>query len=284
MLAKSRGLALGSPARALELDAIAQIKAQQSGKHWLATHFTSNPRLVPASTLSGQIETFAQLDSGFTFFIRVVYNGLVLWEGDVNRTISANINLDLSRFWSDVSKSWYAMRDFLSVLGAPPTDPDPEHREHYTVLRQLEFIIVTVRELDQAKFCLGRFAFNEDIGSEGEPEGYYLFHPAGRHTHLQSCCEEKYYTQFNLLLVTMHDPDAGRVVRLKICIDIHSRHNTDVVPAFDIIHVTNVFNELADRIHYALGLDYQEYARTGTVVSHPLPAGLVRVWTEQAWF
>ena len=293
MLAKSRGLALASSARALELDAIAQIKAQQSGRHWLATHFTSNPPLVPAPT-------FAQLDTGFTFFLRVISQGNVLWEGDVGRAIhiwgEAWISFDLSGFWSDVSESWDAMRDFLSVVvSTAEEDVYRAEQGYYSVLHQLEFVVVAVRDLDQAKFCLGRFAFHDCTGSVGSPEGVYIFRPTGRNAHLRADCEMEYRTQFELILETMHDPDGGCVVGLEIHTHVYSRITDDTDPdgwveqINDIAVLTDIFNELADRVHYNLGallgpeepwdLDHQEYARTGAVVSHPIPFEFRPAWT-----
>ena len=293
MLAKSRGLALASSARALELDAIAQIKAQQSGKRWLATHFTSNPPLVPAPT-------FAQLDTGFTFFLRVISQGNVLWEGDVGRSISwirgEWINLDLESFWDDVSESWDAMRDFLSVvLSESEEDRNRAEQGYFSVLDQLEFVVVAVRDLDQAKFCLGRFAFHDCTGSLGDSRGFYIFQPTGRNAHLRADCEKEYRTQFELNFLTMHDPDGGWVVGLEIYTHVYSRITDDTDPTgyvdfiTDIAVQTDIFNELADRVHYTLGgllgpeepwgLDHQEYARTGAVVSHPIPSEFRPEWT-----
>jgi len=274
MLAQSRDVALLSPARALELDAIARLKSQQR-RRWLATHFTDQQPVMTKAT------PMARPDAGFTYFVRVVDGGRMLWEGDVKGALKDRgqfISLDLSRFWSDVSESWDAMRDFLSVLMDDGADQNPR------VFRRLEFYVVAVRDNDQAMFFMGRFKFDECIGTYTDPAQYYIFEADGRNTQLHSCCEGEETTKFSAVLTTTHNPAGGGTVDwLDLMTSLNSKRA--VVQPYDpngfiadlaASELTIVFNELANQVHYTLDEDC-EYARTGAVVPYPL----LTTWAEK---
>lgn len=268
MLAQSRDVALLSPARALEMDAIARLKSQQR-RRWLATHFIDQQPVMTKAT------PMARPDAGFTYFVRVVDGGRMLWEGDVRGLLNVRgefLCLDISRFWSDVSESWDAMRDFLSVIITEGADPKPR------VLRRLKFDIVAVRDNDQAMFFMGSFEFDSCNGIYDEPEQHYIFEADGKNTQLYSCCEGEEFTKFVPVLVTTHDPAGGGTVdRLDIMTFLHSKRAARRSPHswsdgniadLNSSELTIVFNELANKVHYTLDEDC-EYARTGAVMSYP---------------
>ena len=275
-LAQSRDVALLSPARALELEAIARLKSQQR-RRWLATHFTDQQPVMTKAT------QMARPDAGFTYFVRVVDGGRMLWEGDVKgEHRGQSVSLDLSRFWSDVSESWDAMRDFLSVLIVDGADPDPR------VFRRLVFYVVAVRDNDQAMFFMGRFEFDECIGSYNDPAQHYNFEAEGRNTQLHSCCEGEETTTFAAVLTTTHNPAGGGTVdRLDLMTSLNSKRAVRPAPGasynpsgfiadLNSSEMTIVFNELANKVHYTLDEDC-EYARTGAVVPYPL----LTTWAEK---
>ena len=274
-LAQSRDVALLSPARALELEAIARLKSQQR-RRWLATHFTDQQPVMTKAT------PMARPDAGFTYFVRVVDGGRMLWEGDVKSILNLGagnyLRLDLSRFWSDVSESWDAMRDFLSVIITQGADDNPR------VFRQLKFDIVAVRDNDQAMFFMGSFEFDSCNGSYNDPDQHYIFEADGRNTQLHSCCEGEETTKFVAVLTTTHDPAGGGTVDgLDIMTFLYSKRASrpPYNPDGNIIDLNSnmlkiVFHELANKVHYTLDEDC-EYARTGAAVPYPL----LTTWAEK---
>ena len=234
-LAQSRDLPLVPSARAMELDAIAQLKSQ-AHRRWLATSRTMDvtPRIRTPRV---------RLDTGFTYFVRVLDDGVlnrVRWEGDLAGTLGkydsvdpswGSITFDLSRVWSDTAGSWDAMRHALG---------ERVFHEAPRAIRDVEFVIIAVRNVDQAMLIIGRFEFmfcNSIYGDETHNFTYFA-----KDASLRNIADQT--AKFRVSLDTTHDPAGGYLNELTLEMTIG---NPEPIDTCNLSQLTTAVNALATR-------------------------------------
>lgn len=290
MLAQSRKLALATPARALELDARAALKSQALCRSLAASLSLRDrkPGLSHSKTLRSmktRSAPLAQPDCGFTYHLRVTDDDSLVWEGNVSGEkmycwkTDGRIILDLTPLQANTASSWDKMNDFLSRF--------EDDEDGNTVLDDLEFSLVAVRNLDQATSFLGAFSFRDFNGTVGQPDQSYVFE--ARVHCLRSVHSERSdkhdgswsRAKFVAILYVTHDPRGGCMQHLELGLELYSSKSMAPYSPdgfFDRangLQTTIAINALANMGHFAQD---EEIVRSG---NYTLPFPPLTTWFDE---
>ena len=179
---------------ALELDAITRVRSQV------------RRRLLADALAEEDTSGLCVSDLGdFTFFVRIAKGGRLIWEGDVNSSLTNSFGprIPLTEAWPTIrrSGSCTALRAWLAETGT-----GWEHDK--AVLRPLSITLVAIRDVDQAMVSLGHFSLGDHVDGNGEPDQEFSFIDDHRDHHLFAA--PGFSFRAHLYLATHHNAAGGR--------------------------------------------------------------------------
>ena len=179
---------------ALELDAITRVRSQV------------RRRLLADALAEEDTSGLCVSDLGdFTFFVRIAKGGRLIWEGDVNSSLTNSFGprIPLTEAWPTIrrSGSCTALRAWLAETGT-----GWEHDK--AVLEPFSITLVAIRDVDQAMVPLGHFSLGDHVDGNGEPDQEFSFMDDHRDHHLFAAPGFKF--RAHLYLATHHNAAGGR--------------------------------------------------------------------------
>ena len=180
---------------ALEIDAISRVRSHVR-RRLLADALadTSSTRQLSPNRLED-----------FTFFVRIAKGGRLIWEGDLNSSLTNSFGprIPLTEAWPTIrrSGSCTALRAWLAETGT-----GWEHDK--AVLEPFSITLVAIRDVDQAMISLGHFSLGNHVDGNGEPDQEFSFMDDHRDHHLFAAPGFKF--RAHLYLATHHNAAGGR--------------------------------------------------------------------------
>ena len=180
---------------ALEIDAISRVRSHVR-RRLLADALadTSDTRQFRPNRLED-----------FTFFVRIAKGGRLIWEGDLNSSLTTDFGprIPLTEAWPTIrrSGSCTALRAWLAETGT-----GWEHDK--AVLEPFSITLVAIRDVDQAMISLGHFSLGNHVDGNGEPDQEFSFMDDHRDHHLFAAPGFKF--RAHLYLATHHNAAGGR--------------------------------------------------------------------------
>ena len=179
---------------ALEIDSISRVRSHVR-RRLLADALadTSSTRQLSPNRLED-----------FTFFVRIANGGRLIWEGDLNSSLTTDFGprIPLTEAWPTIWQSgWLELTDWLAETGT-----GWEHDQ--AVLRPLSITVVAIRDVDQAMVSLGHFSLGDHLDGNGEPNQEFSLLDSPRDRYLFDAPGLKFKAQ--LYLATHHNAAGGR--------------------------------------------------------------------------
>ena len=159
----------------------------------------------------------------FTFFVRIAKGGRLIWEGDLNSSLTTDFGprIPLTEAWPTIWRSgWWDLTDWLAETGT-----GWEHDQ--AVLRPLSITLVAIRNVDQAMVSLGHFSFEDHAHGTGDPEQEFSFLDGQRDRFLFDA--PGVHLRVHLYLGTHHDAAGGTLDYFELTVDHCDKQNGETV-------------------------------------------------------